>query len=208
MSTFEIIKKTHFVVVTIFFLIYLIKTILLLANKKDALQSFTKKIKIIEMIVSFLFLATGIYLMSQIPEIKPMLIIKITIVLLAIPLAIVGFKKGNKGLATLSFVLILAAFGIGEMMKNKKAVVSEQAINTDGSINTHELYTANCAKCHGEDGKAGITGASDLSVTQLSNDSISSIIVNGRKNMGKVEGLTLEQTKAIAAYVTTSIKEH
>ena len=133
MSTFEIVKKTHFIVVTIFFLIYLIKTILLLANKTEALQSFTKKIKVIEMIVSFLFLATGIYLMTQIPEIKPMLIIKITIVLMAIPLAIIGFKKGNKGLATLSFILILAAFGIGEMMKNKKAVVSEQAVNTDGT---------------------------------------------------------------------------
>lgn len=160
------------------------------------------------MIVSFLFLATGVYLMTQIPEIKPMLIIKITIVLLSIPLAIVGFKKGNKGLAALSFILILAAFGIGEMMKNKKAVVTEKAVNTDGSINAHEIYTANCAKCHGEDGKAGITGASDLSVTQLSNDSISSIIVNGRKTMGKVEGLTPEQTKAIAAYVTSSIKGH
>ncbi len=208
MSTFEIIKKTHFIVVTIFFLIYLIKTILLLANKRDALQLFTKKVKIIEMIVSFLFLATGVYLMTQIPEIKPILIIKITIVLLSIPLAIVGFKKGSKGLATLSFILILAAFGIGEMMKKKTALVSEKAVNTDGSINAHELYSSNCAKCHGEDGKAGITGASDLSVIQLSNDSISSIIVNGRKNMGKVEGLTPEQTKAISAYITTSIKEH
>src|ERR1700740_3864006 len=115
MSAFTILLKTHFVVVTIFFLIYLIKTILLLANKNEQLQSFTKKVKVIEMIVSFLFLATGIYLMTQIPEIKPILIIKITIVLLAIPLAIVGFKKGNKGLATLSFILILAAFGMGEM---------------------------------------------------------------------------------------------
>ena len=208
MGTFEIIKKTHFVVVTIFFLIYLVKTILLLANRKDILQSFTKKVKVIEMIVSFLFLATGVYLMTQIPEIKPMLIIKITIVLLSIPLAIVGFKKENKGLATLSFILILAAFGMGEMMKHKKAVVSEKAVNTDGSINAHEMYSANCAKCHGEDGKAGITGASDLSVTQLSNDSISSIIVNGRNTMGKVEGLTPEQTKAIAAYVTTTVKTH
>jgi mono/diheme cytochrome c family protein len=208
MSTFEIVKKTHFVVVTIFFLIYLIKTILLLANKSDALQSFTKKIKVIEMIVSFLFLATGVYLMTQIPEIKPMLIIKITIVLLSIPMAIVGFKKGNKGLAALSFVLILAAFGMGEMMKKKTAVVSEKAVNTDGSINGQELYIANCKACHGADGKAGIMGASDLSVTQVSNDSISSIIVNGRNTMGKVEGLTPEQTKAIAAYVTTSVKGH
>src|ERR1700758_2825468 len=117
MSTFEIIKKTHFVVVTIFFLIYLIKTILLIANKKEQLQSFTKKIKVLEMIVSFLFLGTGIYLMTEV-EIRMDLIIKISMVLMAIPLAVVGFKKGNKMLAILSFLLILGAFGIAEMRKH------------------------------------------------------------------------------------------
>src|SRR5438477_11062820 len=115
MSTFEILRKTHFLVVTILFLIYLIKTILLLANKKEILQFFTKKIKVIEMIVSFLFLATGIYLMTQIPEIKMELIFKISLVFLAIPLAVVGFKKGKKALATVSFLLILGAFALAEM---------------------------------------------------------------------------------------------
>jgi len=206
MTTYEIIKKTHFAVVTIFFLIYLIKTIMLLIDKKEALASFTKKVKVLEMVVSFLFLATGVYLMIQLPEIKPMLIIKITIVFLSIPLAVVGFKKGNKGLATLAFVLILAAFGMGEMMKKKTAVVTESAVNADGTINGGELYTANCASCHGADGKLKMAGALDLSITQLSNDSISSIILNGRNTMTKINGLTPEQAQAIAAYVSTNIK--
>lgn len=206
MTNFEIIKKTHFVVVTIFFLIYLIKTFLLLANKNNALQSFTKKIKIVEMIVSVLFLVSGIYLMTQLPEIKPILIIKITIVLLAIPLAIVGFKKSNKGLAALSFILILASFGIGEMSKNKKAIVSEKAINADGSINGQELYSSNCASCHGVDGKANLAGAFDLSLTKLNDDSVSSIILKGRNTMSKINGLTPDQAQAIAKYVTANIK--
>ncbi|HXD94052.1 MAG TPA: cytochrome c [Bacteroidia bacterium] len=191
------LKIAHFVIVTIFFLIYLIKTILLLANKSEALQSFTKKVKVLEMIVSVLFLVTGVYLMTEVP-ITPMLIIKITVVFLAIPLAIVGFKKGNKGLATLSFVLILAAFMLGEINKKKK--------NNDSSIDGQKLYTNNCKSCHGEDGKLKMSGAFDLSVTQLSNDSISSIIKNGRNSMQKIEGLTPEQSQAIAAYVSTNIK--
>ena len=121
---YSIILKTHFIVVTLFFIIYLIKTILLLASKNEALASFSKKVKVPEMIISFLFLATGIYLMTQV-EIKPLLIVKITIVFLSIPLAVVGFKKGNKGLATLAFLLIVGAFGIGEMMKKKTAVVTQ-----------------------------------------------------------------------------------
>jgi cytochrome c5 len=158
------------------------------------------------MLVSFLFLATGVYLMFQLPEIKPLLIVKITIVFLSIPLAVVGFKKHNKGLATLAFILIVGAFGIGEMMKNKTAIVTEKAVNEDGSVNGQELYTSNCVSCHGDNGKLNMAGAFDLSATQLSNDSIASIILNGRNTMPKVNGLTPEQAQAIAVYVSANIK--
>jgi mono/diheme cytochrome c family protein len=207
MSTFEIIKKTHFVVVTIFFLIYLIKTILLVANKKEQLQNFTKKIKVLEMIVSFLFLGTGIYMMTQV-EITPMLIIKISMVFLAIPLAVVGFKKGNKGLAILSFLLILAVFGMSEMKKHggTKAKEPVEALNSDGTINGEVLYRANCVSCHGADGKANLAGALDLSVTTLSVDSIDHIIQKGRGIMTKIDGLTPENRNAIAKYVNDNIK--
>ncbi len=206
MSTYEIIKKTHFIVVTIFFLIYLIKTVLLLLNKNQELQSFSKKVRLLEIIVSFLFLATGIYLMFNMAVIPMMLIIKITIVFLSIPLAVVGYKKHNKALATVAFILILAAFGIGEMMKNKSAVVSENAVNTDGTSNGQELYTSNCLSCHGNNGKANLAGALDLTATHLNNDSIAGIILNGRNTMPKINGLTQEQALAIAVYITTNIK--
>jgi mono/diheme cytochrome c family protein len=208
MSTFEIIRKTHFVVVTIFFLIYLIKTILLLANKKENLQSFTKKIKVIEMIVSFLFLGTGIYLMTQMPEIKMSLIIKISMVLFSIPLAVIGFKKGNKGMAVASFLLILGAFGIAEMNKHggTKAKAPVDSLNSDGSINGEVLYKANCESCHGMDGKKNLAGAFDLSVTKLSSDSIDKIIQHGRGGMAKFDGLTPENRDAIAKYVESNIK--
>ena len=203
---YQIILKTHYIVVTLFFLIYLIKTILLLTSKNEVLTSFSKKVKVPEMIISFLFLATGIYLMTQV-EIKPMLIIKITIVLLSIPLAIVGYKKSNKALAVFAFILITAAFGIGEMLKKgSKAVVTENAVNIDGTINGQELYTTNCITCHGADGKLKMAGAFDLSVTQLSNDSISSIIMNGRNTMAPINGLTAEQAQAISKYINENIK--
>lgn len=202
---YSIILKTHFIVVTLFFIIYLIKTILLLASKNEALASFSKKVKVPEMIISFLFLATGIYLMTQV-EIKPLLIVKITIVFLSIPLAVVGFKKGNKGLATLAFLLIVGAFGIGEMMKKKTAVVTQNAVNTDGSVNAQEIYAANCTSCHGADGKAKLAGALDLSVTTLTEDSMAKIMLEGRGMMTPINGLTPEQAKAIAVYVNTNIK--
>ena len=86
---------THSLVVTLFFLIYVVKTVLLLSNREDLLKRFTKFIKIPEMIVSVLFLVTGIYLMTQLPEIKMILWVKIGLVVLSIPVAVIGFKKGN-----------------------------------------------------------------------------------------------------------------
>ena len=66
---------SHTLFVVLFTLIYLIKTILLLSDKDDLLEKFKKKTKVIEMIVSFGFLATGIYLMARLPEINMFLII-------------------------------------------------------------------------------------------------------------------------------------
>jgi uncharacterized membrane protein SirB2 len=61
------ILHTHYLVVTLFLLIYVVKTILLLSNKNDLLATFTKKVKVFEMVVSFLFLATGVYLTTMLP---------------------------------------------------------------------------------------------------------------------------------------------
>jgi mono/diheme cytochrome c family protein len=196
---------THQIVVTIFFLIYVIKTILLLSNKKEVLARFTKVSKVPEMIVSFLFLATGIYLMTQLPEISNLLFIKISLVFLSIPIAIVGFKKGNKVLAALALLMITASYGLAEMSRKKKAVVSDNAVSAEGAIKGDVLYMDNCALCHGADGKLGMAGASDLNKTSLDAEGVKTIILNGR-GMMKAVPLSPEQADAVANYVTTSIK--
>ena len=99
---------THYLMVVLFTLIYLIKTILLLSDKDELLEKFKAKTKIIEMVVSFGFLATGIFLMTQLPSINMFTIIKLGLVFVSIPLAVIGFKKKNKVLASLSFFLIIA----------------------------------------------------------------------------------------------------
>src|SRR5687768_814412 len=109
------ILHTHYLVVTLFFLIYVIKTVLLLSGRNDVLQSFTRKVKIFEIIVSVLFLLTGIYLTTQLPfggKYDYLFWIKLVMVFASIPLAIIGFKRGNKILAALSLLLITGAYGI------------------------------------------------------------------------------------------------
>lgn len=195
---FSTFLKIHSISVTIFFLIYFIKTLLLLSNAHQALEKFKSYTKVLEMIVSTLFLITGIYLITQIPEIKTMLIIKLLLVALSITVAIIAYKKSNKILALLSLLFIVSAYGLAEMSRTKK--VSSEVV--DGKT----LYESTCAVCHGADGKLGMAGASDLSQTQLQQNEIVQIILNGKNAMPKVQ-MTEEQANAVAKYVLENIKK-
>ncbi len=195
---------THYLVVTLFLLIYVIKTILLLSDKKELLQMFSKKIKLFEIIVSALFLITGVFLLTQLPfgsKYDYLLWIKIVMVFASIPLAVIGFKKGNKVLAALSLLLLTGSFGLAEVYHKRKNIASEPITGTNGK----ELYEANCKLCHGSDGKAMLAGALDLSISQLDKNQIKDVILNGRNLMVKVN-VTDEQAEAISNYVLENLK--
>ena len=190
----------HRIVVTLFFLIYFIKTILLVINKHEALKKFTKVVRIPEMIISLLFLMTGIWLMVKLPEISAMLIIKICVVMLSIPVAIVGFKKKNKALAILSFLMIAGGYGIAEASKKRREKPKENTVLATAGV--EEIYNNDCAICHGKDGKLGLSGSFDLSKSTLSHTAVVSVIVNGRNTMPSNKGrYTPEQVEKIATYV-------
>ena len=103
---------THKLVVVLFLLIYLIKTILLLSNKKDALDKFSKIIKIPEMVIAALFFITGITMLMQIADFNLLFTIKLTLVIASIPLAVAAFRKYNKLFAILSLLFLISAYGI------------------------------------------------------------------------------------------------
>lgn len=203
------ILHTHYLVVVLFLLIYVIKTVLLLSNKNDLLTTFTKKVKIAEMIISFLFLGTGVFLITQLPlggKYDYLLWIKLAMVLASIPLAVVGFKKQNKILAALSLLLITGSFGLAEVYHKRKGVAKDDGsvvASTDGK----GLYEKNCATCHGSDGKKGLGGAKDLTATVLDAAGIKDIILNGKNMMAPVS-VTDEEAAAIADYVNGDIKGH
>lgn len=198
----EIISIIHRIAVTLFFLIYVIKTILLLSGRKDLLEKITKVVKVPEMIISLLFLATGIYLLVLMPKVSGLVWIKIIMVLASIPLAIIGFKKSNKILAALSLLLITASYGLAEVAKKKR---EKGEVMASGVIDGKEIYNASCVSCHGTDGKAGLSGAADLSKTVLDAENIKQVILNGKGTMMKLE-MSPEQAAAVASFVDSSIK--
>lgn len=201
---------THKLVVVLFLLLYLIKTILLLSNQKNALAKFTKVTKVPEMIISALFLITGIVMLTKLPELTTTFAIKLTSVALAIPLAIIGFKKQNKLLASLAMLLIISAYGLAEMNKamyGKRQPVEiaiDDPNNSNYSLQEHgkALYSAQCAVCHGDDGTLNMSGAKNLKTSQVDDQYIVNIINNGKNTMPKMAGKYDDQEmKALIAYV-------
>lgn len=201
---------THKLVVVLFILIYLIKAILLLMGNTDILNKYNKLIKVPEMIVSALLFITGIVMLNQIADFNLLFTIKLTLVVAAIPVAVIAYRKYNKLLAVLAVIMLLSAYGLAEMFKaqfGKKHEIMEvitEPTNEQYNITVHgsALYNAQCVVCHGVDGKANFSGAKDLTLTTKSTDEIIETIKSGKNTMPKMASIYNEQElKALASYV-------
>ncbi len=193
----------HIVVVNIFLVIYLIKTVLLFSNV-SALDKFSKAMKVTEMIVSTLFLATGIWLFVILGAIKVLQIVKLACIILSIPLAAIGFRKHKKGLALLSFLLIVGAYGLAEIAKNKPFIPNHVIVNGDENPAAGvKLYAANCAMCHGLDGKKKYRDAQDLSASSLDASLIPQMVKEGSKGKMPAFGGTLndDEINEVSVYI-------
>jgi mono/diheme cytochrome c family protein len=195
----------HRILVTLFLLQYVVKLILLLVGKTEELAKYTKMTRVIEIIVSVGFLVTGIWLLYNTTPISTLLIIKLVCVLAAIPTAIIGFKRGNKALAALAVVLILAAYGLAEANKKHQGDVKVDTSSTSDPLEKGKIVyqNATCINCHGADGKLGVNGAKDLSVTTLSIDEQKAIIKSGKGMMPPFDKLTDDQLKDVTFYIGT-----
>jgi len=196
------IVLAHRILVSLFLLQYIIKLVLLLAGKKDQLASYTKSTRLIEILISVGFLVTGCYMLMTM-ELTALMTVKLICVAAAIPLAVIGFKRGNKALAALSVILILAAYGLAEVNKKQQGEVKvdTSAISDPIEKGKAVYQDAGCMGCHGPDGKLGMNGAKDLSVTTLTIDDQKTIIRNGKSPMPGYKDLTDEQLNDLIQYI-------
>ena len=180
---------THKLSVMLFLVLYLFKLIFLLTNNQRGLDAMRKKgWRIFDMAVSTLFLLTGIYLLATAPQIKTLVWVKLGMVLVAIPLAVIGFKKANKPLAVLSVVMIFGVYGLAEVAK--KQVVKVDTAQIDASATP-------------ADGAAMVAGASNLQTSKLSESEVADIMVKGRNRMQSFVTVPAEDRKLIVAHVLT-----
>ena len=196
-----LILKVHIVSVTVFLAFYLVKTVFLLTQRDTALNTFSKKTRIAEMILSILFLVTGIWLIVITGGIKNQQIIKLVLVFASIPLAIIGFKKKIKIVAFCSFLMLVTAYGLAESARSKPYRIEHAPA---GEVAAGEfIFKHNCTYCHGVDGKKGYREAADLSLSIKDASMAAGIIRNGKnKKMPAFGGLLSdEEINAVTKYV-------
>lgn len=72
------------------------------------------------------------------------------------------------------------------------------------AISGSQLYMDNCVVCHGVDGKAGMSGATDLSTSVLSHQNTVDVIANGRNGMRAFANqFSKEEIEAITKHIET-----
>lgn len=196
----------HKISVILFLLIYLIKTILLVANQSENLEKFKKMTRIFEMVISTAFLVTGVWMLIESGSIKSFQIIKIVLVLASIPIAVIAYKKSNKAMAIVSLFMIIMAYGLAEMSKKQKAMgADDSGLNSANAAEMGKsVYNSYCVSCHGDDGKKAFMGAFDLSVSKLDSLAITDVVSNGRKAMTPYKSVISEQQiQAVTGYILT-----
>lgn len=205
---------THTLMVVLFLLSILVKTVLLLSNKKELFQKVRKKTLVPEMIIDTLMVITGVYLAlnSGLVQVGNWFWIKLIVVIAAIPVSIIAFRKESKPLAILGLLLVLYAYGISETKSasfNKKGTLvaaNTEEFNSSGDIlqQGESIYLSNCAVCHGNDGQKGLSGAPMLTESELGYEDVVSRIQKGKNAMPAYEGLLSKaQIDAVAQYVLT-----
>lgn len=216
---------THTLFVTLYLLLLLIKTVLLLAGKTTTLDKFREKTKIAEMVIATIFLLTGIALWTQSAATNSAFFyVKLILVLAIIPLGIVVFKKKSKPMALLPLLLFVYVYGISETKSltfntNPVALYSSDEVQTPDNMNPEsadydeiahgkKVYQKHCTSCHGEDGKLNKSGANDLTQSEMKMEGLKNRIRNGRKSMPAYGSILSEQqTQAVARYVREKIQE-
>ncbi|MFD2246413.1 SirB2 family protein [Pontibacter ruber] len=219
----------HVLVLVLFLLLFTVKVVLLLLNKRDALAKVRTKTKVADVILGVLILITGGWLvLNYTGGLPSWLIVKIVLVLAAIPLGIIGLKRENKPLAVLALFLFLYVYGVAEtnsltMQKaDAPAAISSDAtspaqpkpeeakgeilssLNESSLTNGKSIYVQVCATCHGANGEKGLGGAANLAASTLSLNQRKDVIHKGRGMMpGFGQQLSEQEIEQVAAYTMT-----
>jgi len=198
------LKHLHLILITLFLISILIKTVLIFVDEENFVF-YRKKTKFVEMVITMLFLVSGIIMFTmRNGGFHFTFHIKLILIIFAIPIAIIGFKKKNKFLVFVSTSLFIITYGIADLSTKRMKEVHIELPVTDVNYGK-ALYERNCSTCHGDKGARQLNGATNLSSDDFSLYAISETIRYGSLSKKMVGFKTLNnlEVNAISRYVLT-----
>jgi len=152
-------------------------------------------------------LLTGVFLLTLKGNFEFYMAIKIVLMLVAVPLGIIGIKRGNVALSLTSLIIFVYIYGVAET-RSAKFKRSYKDIEYDKIISEVEqgkiIFNVLCVECHGQDGKKKLFNAPDLASSKLSESEKRNVITNGKKVMPKYRNdLHEEEIEKLLKYVQT-----
>jgi mono/diheme cytochrome c family protein len=200
---------THNLVVSLYLLQLLVRIGLMVGAKKETLEKYTKAMRIPHIVLSVLFLATGIYLMAKAPNgIQPYHWVKLGLVVASIPLGIIGSKRNSVPLTGLAFLLLAGVMALAYAKPAFLRTASTEEVDpTKAGADAarldkgRALYETRCTLCHGGDGKAGFQGAKDLTASVMPDAEVAKIIEEGKGVMPPNSDLSDDEVALVKDYV-------
>lgn len=94
--------------------------------------------------------------------------------------------------------LLVAVFIVG----CGRDTAQSSSVDINIKVRSQELYLSKCASCHGKDGRLGLSGAQDLTQSQLAPEEVKGVIADGKGAMvGFNKLLTAEEIDMVVDYV-------
>jgi uncharacterized membrane protein SirB2 len=221
MQETAIALNTHVLVVILFLILFTAKTVLLLFNKHKRLEKVKRYTKALDAVFGSLILVSGVYLILLFKDVPVWLIVKVVLVLLAIPLGIIGLKRHNKLLTLVAWAVFLYVYGLAEtnsltLAKPNSTLVADNPSTSNNSKeilesvkevqldNAKAIFNQLCSACHGINGDIDTGGTSNLTISNLDLKERINVIKQGSGLMpGFQKQLTDQEINALAAYTLT-----
>ncbi len=201
------ILHTHHLVVVIYTLFIALNFVVVLANNRNALLTIKAKTRFVRIIFEVILLGTGVFLMLKSPVgISDYVIVKWVTVILGIVFFVLGTKKMNAIMMALSLAMFVYTYLLGStrniLLKPEEMRVREAYLNEpDDQTKGKAIYDIACARCHGEDGKAGYRKAKNLAISELSEDAKAGYIKMGRGIMPSYSYMKEEEIQVLVKYI-------
>ena len=214
---------SHSGIVTLYLVLLLVKAVLLLVNKKEALQKVRTKTRFLEIGLGSLFIITGVYLSFVSAAVDGAYFwVKIIAIIAIVPLGIISFKREQKPLAILTLALFGYTYAISETKSlDLQSNLQEYYANSDMPEKSFDpqaagyevmnhgeyVYNKNCTSCHGKKGAAQWSGSNNLQHSKLNYQGTKAWIQNGQNKMPPYENYLSEQEIEAAAKYVVQLQE-